>query len=113
MITKRLLSLLLVLSLTSFSCSTKKKVVDDDFGVEDETGTELTLDDTADAATADPNAKDEFAELNLRKKKRLQLRPRHLRLRLKKISKFLHNHKKWQLNLHHRWLMALRPRSVM
>lgn len=64
MITKRLLSLLLVLSLTSFSCSTKKKVVDDDFGVEDETGTELTLDDTADAATADPNAKDEFAEFD-------------------------------------------------
>lgn len=64
MITKRLLSLLVVLSLTSFSCSTKKKVVDDDFGVEDETGTELTLDDTADAATADPNAKDEFAEFD-------------------------------------------------
>lgn len=64
MITKRLLSLLLVLSMTTFSCTTKKKVVDDDFGVEDETGTELTLDDTADTATADPNAKDEFAEFD-------------------------------------------------
>lgn len=61
--TKRLISLILVMSMFSFSCSTKKKVVDDDFGVEDETGTELTLDDTADAP-ADPNSKDEFAEFD-------------------------------------------------
>lgn len=51
------------MSMFSFSCGTKKKVVDDDFGVEDETGTELTLDDAADT-TADPNAKDEFAEFD-------------------------------------------------
>ncbi len=63
MIKKRLTSMVLVLSLISFSCSTKKKVVDDDFGVEDETGTELSLDDTAESAS-DPNAKDEFAEFD-------------------------------------------------
>lgn len=51
------------MSLISFSCSTKKKVVDDDFGVEDETGTELSLDDTAETAS-DPNSKDEFAEFD-------------------------------------------------
>jgi type IV pilus assembly protein PilQ len=64
MITKRLLTLLVVISLTSFSCSTKKKVVDDDFGVEDETGTELTLDDSAEAPATDPSSKDEFAEFD-------------------------------------------------
>lgn len=63
MIKKRLISSVLVLSLISFSCSTKKKVVDDDFGVEDETGTELSLDDTAETAS-DPNSKDEFAEFD-------------------------------------------------
>lgn len=63
MIKKRLTSMVLVLSLISFSCSTKKKVVDDDFGVEDETGTELSLDDTAEAAS-DPNSKDEFADFD-------------------------------------------------
>ncbi|MES2802957.1 MAG: type IV pilus secretin PilQ [Bdellovibrionota bacterium] len=63
MIKKRLTSMVLVLSLISFSCSTKKKVVDDDFGVEDETGTELSLDDTAESAS-DPNSKDEFAEFD-------------------------------------------------
>lgn len=63
MIKKRLTSLVLVMSLISFSCSTKKKVVDDDFGVEDETGTELSLDDTAETAS-DPNSKDEFAEFD-------------------------------------------------
>lgn len=63
MIKKRLISSVLVLSLISFSCSTKKKVVDDDFGVDDETGTELSLDDTAEAAS-DPNSKDEFAEFD-------------------------------------------------
>ena len=63
MIKKRLTSMVLVLSLISFSCSTKKKVVDDDFGVEDETGTELSLDDTAESAS-DPNAVDEFAEFD-------------------------------------------------
>ncbi|AZZ35876.1 type IV pilus secretin PilQ [Bdellovibrio sp. qaytius] len=64
MIKKGLTSLVLVLSLVSFSCSTKKKVVDDDFGVEDETGTELSLDDTAEAPAADPNSKDEFADFD-------------------------------------------------
>lgn len=64
MITKRLLTLLVVISLTSFSCSTKKKVVDEDFGVEDETGTELTLDDAAEAPAKDQNSKDEFAEFD-------------------------------------------------
>ena len=63
MIKKRLTSMVLVLSLISFSCSTKKKVVDDDFGVEDEMGTELSLDDTAETAS-DPDAKDEFAEFD-------------------------------------------------
>ena len=63
MIKKRLTSLVLVLSLIS-SCSTKKKVVDDDFGVEDETGTELSLDDTAESAPSDPNSKDEFADFD-------------------------------------------------
>lgn len=63
MIKKRLTSLVLVLSLVS-SCATKKKVVDDDFGVEDETGTELSLDDTAESAPSDPNSKDEFADFD-------------------------------------------------
>lgn len=62
MVTKRLQILVLVVCLfISFSCATKKKVVEDDFGVEDETGTELTLDDAAENVTA---PKDEFAEFD-------------------------------------------------
>lgn len=63
MMNKKICSLLLVLTLTLASCAGKKKIVDDDFGVEDEAGTELTLDDGSEQVS-NATEKDEFSDFD-------------------------------------------------